>query len=260
MADQVDAQAADGAAALGSQWSEHSAPNGRKYYYNGVTGESTWERPAELSAPQAELPRSGGGAAAAAQVASAAGAATGASGFQQAQQTPAQGQQGAGAYGQYPQAAYGQPMAYPNPYSGAGYMYPYPQPYGYAPQVAGPGPPIQTTESGQGPPGCNLFVFHIPNDMTNQDLFNYFATFGNVISARIMVEKETGRSRGFGFVSYDNAPSADAAIKGMNGFQVGRKRLKVQHKKEKGQGPMFGDMDSDANELAPHDQSSLPTV
>ena len=36
-----------------------------------------------------------------------------------------------------------------------------------------------------------------------------------------------------GFVSYDNAVSADAAIKGMNGFQVGRKRLKVQHKKEK---------------------------
>ena len=129
-------------------------------------------------------------------------------------------------------------------------MYPYPQPYGYPPQVAGPGPPIQTTESGQGmdddkvvvypmlkvdigPSGCNLFVFHIPNDMTNQDLYNYFATFGNVISARIMVEKETGRSRGFGFVSYDNPASADAAIKGMNGFQVGRKRLKVQHKKEK---------------------------
>lgn len=69
---------------------------------------------------------------------------------------------------------------------------------GYAPQVAGPGPPIQTTESGQGPPGCNLFVFHIPNDMTNQDLFNYFGPYGTVISARIMVEKETGRSRGFG--------------------------------------------------------------
>lgn len=253
MADQVDAQqTADGAAALGSQWSEHNAPNGRKYYYNGVTGESTWERPAELSAPQAEIPRSAGAAAG--------GAAAAASGFPQAQQSPAQGQQGAAPYGQYPQT-YGQPIAaYPNPYSGAGYMYPYPQHYGYAPQVAGPGPPIQTTESGQGPPGCNLFVFHIPNDMTNQDLFNYFATFGNVISARIMVEKETGRSRGFGFVSYDNAPSADAAIKGMNGFQVGRKRLKVQHKKEKGQGPMFGDMDSDANELAPHDQSNLPTV
>lgn len=56
-----------------------------------------------------------------------------------------------------------------------------------------------------------------------------------------------------GFVSYDNAPSADAAIKGMNGFQVGRKRLKVQHKKEKGQGPMFGDMQMDpsAEDSAP---------
>lgn len=107
---------------------------------------------------------------------------------------------------------------------------------GYAPQVAGPGAPIQTTETGQGPPGCNLFVFHIPNDMTNHDLFNYFTTFGNVVSARIMVEKDSGRSRGFGFVSYDNPQSAEAAIKGMNGFQVGRKRLKVQHKKERNTG------------------------
>lgn len=97
----------------------------------------------------------------------------------------------------------------------------------------GPGPPIQTTEFGQGPEGSNLFIFHIPNDMTTRDLFNYFKCFGNVISARIMVEKETGRSRGFGFVSYDNASSADAAIKSMNGFQIGRKRLKVQHKKLK---------------------------
>lgn len=63
-----------------------------------------------------------------------------------------------------------------------------------------------------------------------------------------------------GFVSYDNAPSADAAIKGMNGFQVGRKRLKVQHKKEKGQGPMFGDMDTDANDMVQHDPSAMPTV
>ncbi|GMF09665.1 unnamed protein product [Phytophthora lilii] len=80
-----------------------------------------------------------------------------------------------------------------------------------------------------------------------------------------MVEKETGRSRGFGFVSYDNAPSAEAAIKGMNGFQVGRKRLKVQHKKEKNQGPMFGEMpghmDSNANDMAAQSggAASLPS-
>lgn len=255
MADQVDPTAgADAQAPSASQWSEHNAPNGRKYYYNAVTGESTWERPAELATAQTEVPCSSAPQQQPQQQQPTAG------GFQQPQpQLGGQGAQGAAAYGAYPQP-YGQPMQYPPPYGGSGYMYPFPQAYGYPPQIVGPGPPIQTTESGQGPPGCNLFVFHIPNDMTNQDLFNYFATFGNVISARIMVEKETGRSRGFGFVSYDNAPSAEAAIKGMNGFQVGRKRLKVQHKKEKSQGPMFGEMptDNSANDMAAH--SSGATV
>lgn len=96
-----------------------------------------------------------------------------------------------------------------------------------------PGPPIQTAKNCHGPDGCNLFIFHIPNDLTNMDLYNLFLPFGTVISARIMVEHETGRSRGFGFVSYDSRDSADAAIQQMNGFQIGRKRLKVQHKKEK---------------------------
>jgi hypothetical protein len=45
MADQVDSNTpGEGAAGTTSQWSEHNAPNGRKYYYNNVTGESTWER------------------------------------------------------------------------------------------------------------------------------------------------------------------------------------------------------------------------
>jgi hypothetical protein len=112
--------------------------------------------------------------------------------------------------------------------------------------------------------------------MTTLDLFGHFRAFGTVVSARIMVEKYTGRSRGFGawknlacsltsvlstpsshadpsfvlplaprvsplvsypgFVSYDNAASAEAAITGMNGFQIGRKRLKVQLKKSHGKG------------------------
>ena len=51
-----------------------------------------------------------------------------------------------------------------------------------------------------GPFGCNLFVFHIPNDLTNLHLYQLFRPFGNVISVRIMIEHGTGRSRGFGFV------------------------------------------------------------
>lgn len=47
-----------------------------------------------------------------------------------------------------------------------------------------------------------------------------------------MTDKDTGRSRGFGFVSYDNSQSAHAAVHGMNGFSVLGKRLKVQLKKE----------------------------
>jgi len=59
-----------------------------------------------------------------------------------------------------------------------------------------------------GPPGANLFIFHLPNDWTEVELTNNFKDFGNVISARIECDKETGRSRGYGFVSYDNPMSA----------------------------------------------------
>jgi hypothetical protein len=100
-----------------------------------------------------------------------------------------------------------------------------------------PGPPIQTSPDGHGPGDSNLFVFHIPNGVSNLDLFNQFSPFGTVISARIMVDTTSGRSRGFGFVSYDNPLSAAQAIENMNGFEIGDKRLKVQIKKDKAPGP-----------------------
>lgn len=106
----------------------------------------------------------------------------------------------------------------------------YSMPRGMYYPATSPGPPIQTTSHNKGPDGANLFIFHIPNHFTNQDMFRLFEPYGNLLSVRIMVEKDTGRSRGFGFVSYDTPESAAVAIQKLNGFQLGNKRLKVQHK------------------------------
>jgi RNA recognition motif-containing protein len=86
--------------------------------------------------------------------------------------------------------------------------------------AASPGPPIQTTASNKGPDGANLFIFHIPNHFTNVDMYQLFYPYGNLLSVRIMVEKDTGRSRGFGFVSYDSPDAAAWAIKELNGYSV----------------------------------------
>jgi CUG-BP- and ETR3-like factor len=83
----------------------------------------------------------------------------------------------------------------------------------------------------EGPSGANLFIYHIPRDLTDQDLATLFAGFGNIISAKVFVDKKTAESKGFGFVSYENRASAEIAIQSMNGFQIGAKRLKVEHKR-----------------------------
>lgn len=87
----------------------------------------------------------------------------------------------------------------------------------------------------EGPDGANLFIYQVPPEFRDSDLMQTFLPFGNVISSKVFIDKNTGSSKGFGFVSYDDPTSAANAIASMNGFALGSKRLKVQLKRPKGQ-------------------------
>lgn len=69
------------------------------------------------------------------------------------------------------------------------------------------------------PDGGKLFVFHIPQFMTNIGLLKLFQPYGTVLSVKIMADK-FGKGRGFGFVGFDSVESAEYAIKTLHGRQV----------------------------------------
>lgn len=66
----------------------------------------------------------------------------------------------------------------------------------------------------------NLFIFHIPNEMTNADLHALFSDCGPIVSVKIIADKITHRSLGYGFVRFKYPEDAEKAIQKYNGFKV----------------------------------------
>ena len=65
-----------------------------------------------------------------------------------------------------------------------------------------------------------VFVASLPDSLTKDDLYNIFVEYGTVESAYIITDLETRRSRGFGFVEFNNKEDAQAAIGGANGAEI----------------------------------------
>lgn len=121
-------------------------------------------------------------------------------------------------------------------YAAAGQTYP--DMYGIAGMTSATGmgmgmglaTPYQKPESMKGPNGCNLFVYGIPDSYSDADLTSLFANFGQIVSANVQIDLQTGKSKGFGFVSYTQPANAQAAIQAMDGFMISGKKLSVRLK------------------------------
>ena len=79
----------------------------------------------------------------------------------------------------------------------------------------------------------NLFVGNLTYSTTNADLESLFAEHGEVKSAQVITDRETGRSRGFGFVEMTTPESAKAATEALNGKDVDGRALTVNEAKER---------------------------
>ncbi len=75
--------------------------------------------------------------------------------------------------------------------------------------------------------GNKLYVGNLPYSFRDEDLQQAFSAYGSVSSAKVMMERDTGRSKGFGFVEMGSDAEAQAAIGGMNGQQFGGRGLVV---------------------------------
>lgn len=77
-----------------------------------------------------------------------------------------------------------------------------------------------------------LYVGNLPWSVTDSELESFFASAGEVVSARVITDRDTGRSRGFGFVEMDDA-GATRAMAELNGKDMGGRALRVNEANER---------------------------
>jgi RNA recognition motif-containing protein len=81
-----------------------------------------------------------------------------------------------------------------------------------------------------------LFVAGLPYDLYDDELMEIFEKFGTIASAKVTIDKETGKSRGFGFVDMPNDDEAKDAIEHLNDISLGKKPLVVKQADERSSG------------------------
>ena len=85
----------------------------------------------------------------------------------------------------------------------------------------------------------NIYVGNMPYSMTEEDLRAAFGEFGTVDSARPIMDRESGRPKGFGFVEMGNADEANAAIAALNGKEFSGRKLVVNEARPREERPRF---------------------
>ncbi|MBK9570142.1 MAG: RNA-binding protein [Chitinophagaceae bacterium] len=78
-----------------------------------------------------------------------------------------------------------------------------------------------------------IFVAGLPYDMDDAELEEFFEKFGTVTSVKVAMDRETGKSKGFGFVEMPNDTEAREAIEGLNDISLGKKPLVVKEAEDK---------------------------
>ena len=83
---------------------------------------------------------------------------------------------------------------------------------------------------------AKIYVGNCSFDVTEQQLRDVFSAYGEVDSVSVITDRDTGRPRGFAFVEMSDASAAQAAIRGVNGTELGGRTLNVNEARPKGNG------------------------